>query len=76
MSDSIDAVAANLLGRVAAQNGVNVDSTAAIAMARQLVTAAVDLLDNHTKARAAAAGKAAAGAVSTEVHAESLQRKP
>lgn len=67
---ALDEAAANLLGRVAAQNGINVDSTAAVALARQLVAQAVDLLDGHAKAKAAAAGQAAADKITTLEEAE------
>ena len=69
-------LAAQLLGHVAAQNGVNVDSSTAIALAQQVAEFAVNLLDEHAKARAAADGKAASDAVTSEGDAEAEQRKP
>lgn len=73
----LEAHAFGLLSKVAAQNGINIDeAAAALELSKKLVALAVDLLDGHAKAKAEAAGKAAADVLTTEDAAEKEQRKP
>jgi len=72
----LEAHAFGLLSKVAAQNGINIDeAAAALELSKKLVAIAVDLLDDHAKKKAEAAGDAAAAAIITEDQAEAAQRK-
>lgn len=68
--------AASLVSRIAASGGKDIPADEALQLGKQLVAQAVDLIDGHAKAKAEAAGKAAADAVTTEDAAEAAQRRP
>lgn len=75
VTDMIDKATVEAVRLIAARAGVTVDAEAAVELGRRGAELLVQLVDDHAKKHAAAAGQAASDAVTTEDAAELAQRK-